>query len=305
MSSSRSNTFENVLTVFFCLHLGRKKKTVVVTGTSTGIGEETAKLLAKKGWIVFAGVRKQADADRLQSHDTNIRPLILDVTKQDQIDAAFEQVRTAVGEDGLDALVNNAGLAIMGPAEFTSLNDVHKQYDINVYGMIRVTQAAMPLLRTGPPGRVVNVSSIAPLMSAPFGGLYCATKAAVDSFSECFRMEVAKWGIKVSVLKPGPVKTAFGDTALDFMKQIKDQFGEGSKCWEYYKPLLESYEKQSKSFEKSSALPTSSSAVIYRALSAGSPKYIYYDTWKTYFIAKILAWMPRSWYYKAINSMLK
>eukprot|EP00210_Caulerpa_lentillifera_P008394 g8006.t1 len=283
----------------------RKKKTVVVTGTSTGIGEEAAKLLAQKGWIVFAGVRKQSDADRLGSYNANIRPIILDVTQQDQVDAAFEQVRIAVGEDGLDALVNNAGLAIMGPGEFTPVTDFQRQYDINVFGLVRVTQAAMPLLRMGKPGRVVNVSSIAPKMSAPFGGLYCATKAAVDTFSECFRMEVMKWGIKVSVLKPGPVKTAFSDTALGLMKGVESRFQQGSKCLEFYQPLMQSFEKQGKKFEKGAALPTSSSAVIYRALTAWSPKYIYYDTWKTYFTAKILAWMPRSWYYKAISSMLK
>lgn len=262
-----------------------------------------SKLLASKGWTVFSGVRKETDAERLRSYDPNIKPLILDVTNQDQVDAAFEQVRKEVGKEGLDALVNNAGLGILGPSEFTPIGEFQRQYEINVFGMIRVTQAAMPLLRMGTPGRVVNVSSIAPNMSVPFGGVYCPTKGAVDSFSECFRMEVAKWGIKVSVLKPGPVRTAFSDTALDTAKEIRNRFDEGSKCIEYYGETMDKFPEMTKKFDHP-APPSKSSAVIYHALTARSPRYTYFDTWGTYFTVKIINMMPKSLYYKMIGSFM-
>jgi len=285
------------------LLLGRKQF-VVITGTSTGIGEDAAKLLAKNGWKVFAGVRKDSDAERLRSYDPeNIHPLILDVTKQDQIDAAFAQVREAVGEAGLDALVNNAGLGMLGPSEFTPVSDFQRQYDINVFGMVRVTQAAMPLLRMRTPGRVVNVSSIAPDINMPFGGLYCAAKGAVDSFSECFRREVMKWGITVSVLKPGPVKTAFGDTALDIAKDIRNRFEDGSKCIEYYGETLDKFPELTKKMDHP-APPSKSSGVILSALTSRSPRYVYYDTWGTYFTVSILNMLPKSLYYKLMNSLL-
>lgn len=264
----------------------------MVTGTSTGIGEDTAKLLASKGWTVFAGVRKEADADRLQSLDSNIRPLILDVTKQDQIEAAFAEVGAAVGEDGLDALVNNAALAISGPGEFTPISEFQRQYDINLFGIVRVTQAAMSLLRKGTPGRIVNVSSLAPQINMPFGGLYCSTKGALDSFSECFGREVMKWGIKVSVLKPGPVKTSFLSTATEMAKEVKEGFEEGSQCLKYYGSTMLKFLETVTKLNGIYASLSCSSAVIYGALTARFPRFYCYDTWGTYFTAVILNWMP-------------
>eukprot|EP00210_Caulerpa_lentillifera_P003739 g3572.t1 len=280
-----------------------QKKTVVVTGCSTGIGEDVSKLLASKDWIVFAGVRKQSDAVRLRSYNSNIKPLILDVTKQDQVDAAFAEVSREVGAAGLDALVNNAGLGILGPSEFTPVSEFQKQYDINVFGLIRVTQAAMPLLRKGEPGQIVNVSSIAPNMNVPFGGVYCPTKGAVDSFSECFKMEVMKWGIKVSVLKPGPVRTAFSDTALDAAKAIRNRFDKNSKCIEYYGETLDKFPEMAKRFDHP-APPSKSSAVIYNILTSQSPRFVYFDTWGTFFTVKILNMLPKFLYYKLMSTFM-
>jgi len=240
----------------------------VVTGTSSGIGEDTAKFLASKGWTVFAGVRKEADADRLQSLDSNIRPLILDVTKQDQIEAAFAEVGAAVGEDGLDALVNNAALAISGPGEFTPISEFQRQYDINLFGIVRVTQAAMSLLRKGTPGRIVNVSSLAPQINMPFGGLYCSTKGALDSFSE------------------------FLSTATEMAKEVKEGFEEGSQCLKYYGSTMLKFLETVTKLNGIYASLSCSSAVIYGALTARFPRFYCYDTWGTYFTAVILNWMP-------------
>lgn len=173
--------------------LGDGKKSIVITGTSTGIGEATAKVFLEKGWIVFAGVRKDSDADRLSSLDPNLRPVLLDVTNQTQIDKAFAKIEAEVGERGLDALVNNAGFSFLAPIEFFPLKEVQRQFDVNVFGVVRIMQAALPLLRRGSPGRIVNVSSVTPEVKAPLAGIYSATKSALDSISESTRRELAEW----------------------------------------------------------------------------------------------------------------
>eukprot|EP00210_Caulerpa_lentillifera_P003630 g3465.t1 len=269
------------------------KKSIVITGTSTGIGEDTAKLFAKKGWIVFAGVRKQADADRLASYDSNIKPVILDVTNQAQVDKAFEDIRVAVGEDGLDALVNNAGLAYMGPTEFFPMSKVQQQFDINVFGLIRVTQAALPLLRIGAPGRIVNVSSIAPEFCAPLGGMYCGTKGAVDCISESMRRELAEWGIKVSVLKPGPVKTKFQDTVVARTSEVQEACPEGSEGYTLYGKIMKNFPLAIKKVEAVGvASPSASSSVIYTAVTSSNPRNFYWDTWGTWFSIGLLGMLP-------------
>eukprot|EP00210_Caulerpa_lentillifera_P003612 g3447.t1 len=282
------------------------KKSIVITGTSTGIGEDAAKFFAKKGWIVFAGVRKQSDADRLSSYDSNIKPLILDVTNQEQVDKAFEEVRVAVGTDGLYALVNNAGLGYMGPAEFFPLNKVQRQFDVNVFGVIRVTQAALPLLRIGSPGRIVNVSSIAADLSAPLLSMYSGTKGALDSISESMRRELAEWGIKVSVLKPGPVKTSFQDTAVAHTAEVQEAFPVGSRGDELYGKLLKNFPS---AIEKSKKLgvadPSASSSVIYKALTVKNPRNFYWDTWGTWLSMLVTGLLPTWLVDKALHSLFQ
>ena len=165
-----------------------------MTGTSSGIGEAIAKFLVTKGWTVFAGVRKESDGEKLRTVSANIKPVILDVTKEDQVHSAIENVRVAVGQEGLDVLVNSAGLALLGPMEFTPMSDVLKQYDVNILGLIRVTQAAMPLIRMGTPGRIVNIGTVGSEMRTPYAGIYQSTKAALVTVNESMRREVAQFG---------------------------------------------------------------------------------------------------------------
>ena len=172
-----------------------KRKTVLITGCSSGIGEDAAKFLVENGWTVFAGVRKEADAEKLRSVDSNLKPIILDVTKEDQVRRAIEEIRVAVGEDGLDGLVNNAGMSISGPFEFSDMSVIRRQFDVNIFGVIHLTQEALPLLRTGKPGRIVNIGSVACHQHLPFLSFYCATKSAIVSLSEGLRRELAQFGL--------------------------------------------------------------------------------------------------------------
>ena len=171
-------------------------KTVLLTGASRGIGLATATLLAENGWIVFAGVRKQEDFDKLQALHSNIRPVILDVTKPEQIASAIEAVRVAVGESGLDALVNNAGGTTFCPVEFFPPEDFEYDFQLNAIGVFRVTQAAIPLLRSGvKPGRIVNVSSFVGRAPAQLISAYSSAKHAMEAFSSILRQELKSSGV--------------------------------------------------------------------------------------------------------------
>ena len=148
-------------------------KTVVITGASTGIGAATARYLSQQGWCVFAGVRKQADGDRLKDGaEGDLRPIILDVTNSQSIETAVKTVSDSLGSARLAGLVNNAGIAKMGPLAIQPLDDFEAHFAVNVFGMLRVTQAFVPLLgadpsRTGKPGRIINITSVGGKIAAP------------------------------------------------------------------------------------------------------------------------------------------
>ena len=194
-------------------------KTVVITGASTGIGEATALYLAKHGWRVYAGVRKQSDADALSaSSEGDIRPLILDVTRQEHLETAVRTVSETLKGETLTGLVNNAGIANMGPLAIQPLDDFKAHFEVNVFGLLRASQAFAPLLgmdksRTGAPGRIVNITSVGGRISAPFLGAYTATKHAVEAITDTLRRELVIFGIDAIAVGPGSVKTPIWDKA--------------------------------------------------------------------------------------------
>jgi NAD(P)-dependent dehydrogenase (short-subunit alcohol dehydrogenase family) len=172
-------------------------KTVLVTGASTGIGRATALLLAREGFTVYAGVRKDADGQELGS---TVIPIKLDVTDAGQITEAVARI------GHLDALVNNAGVGVTGPVEVVPLDALRWQYEVNVFGQIAVTQAMLPLLRASR-GRVVTVGSVGSWITMPFGGPLCSSKHAIRSLNDALRMEVKPWGIEAILIEPGSIHT--------------------------------------------------------------------------------------------------
>ena len=194
-------------------------KTVVITGASTGIGAATARYLSQQGWRVFAGVRKQADGDRLKDGaEGDLRPIILDVTNSQSIETAVKTVSDSLGSARLAGLVNNAGIAKMGPLAIQPLDDFEAHFAVNVFGMLRVTQAFVPLLgadpsRTGKPGRIINITSVGGKIAAPFLGAYTATKHANESMTDTLRRELLIYGIDAIAVGPGSVKTPIWDKA--------------------------------------------------------------------------------------------
>jgi len=186
------------------------QKAVLVTGASTGIGREIAETLARDGYFVYAGARKQKDLDALNAID-NIQAVRLDVTVQEEIDAAVETVRE--GGKGLHGLINNAGIYIGGPLIEVDVDEVQWLMDVNVYGVIRVTQAFAPLIIESK-GRISTVGSIAGILSGRFSGPYSMSKHAIEAYTDSLATEMAKFDVHVSVIEPGNYDSAIADTAL-------------------------------------------------------------------------------------------
>ena len=186
-------------------------RSAVVTGASTGIGRACALLLHSKGWMVFAGVRRAEDGDALrQAASDRLHLLPLDVTAPEQIRAAAARVAAAVGQSGLDALVNNAGIAVAGPLEFVPPAELARQLEVNVIGQVAVTQPFIPLLRQAR-GRIVNMGSVSGLVSLPFMGPYSASKFALEAITDALRLELTPWGIGVIIVEPGTIATPIWD----------------------------------------------------------------------------------------------
>jgi NAD(P)-dependent dehydrogenase (short-subunit alcohol dehydrogenase family) len=196
-------------------------KSVVVTGVSTGIGWGCAKVLIAQGFRVFGSVRKQADAARLSAElGPNFIPLIFDVTDEAAVRAAAEQVAVALDGEPLAGLVNNAGIAVAGPLLHLPVAEFRQQMEVNVTGVVIVTQAFAPLLRlrdgaSGKPGRIVNISSVGGKNGTPFLAPYNASKFALEGLSEALRRELLLFGIDVIIVAPGAVATAIWGKAQE------------------------------------------------------------------------------------------
>jgi NAD(P)-dependent dehydrogenase (short-subunit alcohol dehydrogenase family) len=194
-------------------------KSVVVTGSSSGIGWGAAKVLLEKGFRVFGSVRREADGERLKTEfGANFVPLLFDVTDAAAVNAAAEQVSGALAGETLAGLVNNAGIAVAGPLLYLKIDEFRQQLEVNVTGQVIVTQAFAPLLgadrsRKGGPGRIVMISSVGGKNANPFMGPYCASKFAVEGLSESLRRELMLFGIDVIVIAPGAVATPIWDKA--------------------------------------------------------------------------------------------
>jgi NAD(P)-dependent dehydrogenase (short-subunit alcohol dehydrogenase family) len=186
---------------------GLERGAIVVTGASRGIGEACVLVLAKLGFMVFAGVRTIADGDCLKRKSPgNVIPVLLDVTSGGSIASAVDTVSSFVGESGIAGLVNNAGIAVAGPLELLPISDLRRQFEVNVFGQMAVTQAFLPLLRKAR-GRIVNMGSKEGKMAMPLVGPYCASKFAMEALTDTLRMELKPWGIGVSIIEPGVVAT--------------------------------------------------------------------------------------------------
>lgn len=190
-----------------------KSKNILITGASTGIGYDLVKVFLANGYSVIGSVRKQEDADRLAADfGENFKAVLFDVTDHAAIDQVAEELTSEIGEEGLAGLINNAGIAVGGPLMDLSIDDYRRQFEVNVFGLIKVTQAFLPLLGAKAnceiePGKIIQISSIAGEFGMPFMSAYASSKHALEGVSESLRKELLLFGIDVVVIQPGPIKT--------------------------------------------------------------------------------------------------
>lgn len=243
---------------------------VVVTGASTGIGEACALRLDKEGWRVFAGVRKEEDGQRLkQQASDRLKPLMLDVTEQPQIDAAARTVMETVGETGVGGLVNNAGIGVPGPLEYLPIEDLRWQFEVNTFGHIAVTQSFLPLIRRGR-GRIVNITSIAGRFTTPFLGPYAASKHALEALSDALRQELRPWGIPVAVVEPGSIATPVWEKGQKRADELEERLPEEAMM--RYRKSIDAMRSAAREFESRGMAPDRVARAVAHALTSGRPR---------------------------------
>jgi len=188
-------------------------QSIVITGASSGIGKATAKYFAEKGWKVAATMRTPEKETELTTID-NVSVYQLDVTDLDSINTATEQILNDFGT--VDVLLNNAGYGLAGPFEVATREQIQRQFNTNVFGLMDVTRAFLPHFRENKSGMILNVSSIGGLITFPMISLYHSTKWAVEGFSESLSYELKPFGIQVKIIEPGGVATDFGGRSMAF-----------------------------------------------------------------------------------------
>jgi NAD(P)-dependent dehydrogenase (short-subunit alcohol dehydrogenase family) len=212
-------------------------RSVLITGASSGIGRACVEAFDRLGWRVFAGARQDRDLERLATSGSGrVTPLRLDITDADQVAAAARAASDALGDRGLDALVNNAGIVVAGPLELCPPDDFRRELEVNVTGHLVVTQAFISLLRRAR-GRIVFMSSASGRVALPLIGPYAASKAAVEAMADALRVELKPSGLSVSVIEPGPVATTMLERSIHAAEGRFDDMGPEATA--RYRPMLE------------------------------------------------------------------
>ncbi|MCP4426818.1 MAG: SDR family oxidoreductase [Chloroflexi bacterium] len=266
---------------------------ILITGASTGIGYDAARDLIEHGYHVFGSVRKQSDANRVKNElGERFTPLLFDVTDEAGVKTAVPQVEATVGKHGLFGLVNNAGVAVPGPFMHLPLNELRRQIEINVIGLLSVTQAFLPLLgaqkdASHPPGRIINISSTSGKTAYPFVGPYAVSKHALEALSTALRRELIIYGIDVIVINPGPIQTPIWDKA------------EEAEITPYVNTDYEAFLRQAQAFTIArgrAGMPVEAvSKVIRKALESKRPS-TYYPVVRSRLLNwHIPQWLPARW----------
>jgi NAD(P)-dependent dehydrogenase (short-subunit alcohol dehydrogenase family) len=248
-----------------------EKGAVLVTGASTGIGRATALRLELDGYRVFAGVRKQEDAESLLKaavHD-RITPVTVDVTEGPSIQAARATVEDEVGERGLAGLVNNAGTANAGPIEHLPVEEFQKVIDVNLTGQYAVTQAFLPLVRRAR-GAVVFITSIGGLVATPFMSPYHASKFGLEGMADALRREVSPWGIRVVIVEPGSIATPIWDKGTEEFERAEP--GMGPEAKRLYGSQMEAMKEAIRETAERGIPPEKVAGVVSKAISSPRPR---------------------------------
>ena len=243
---------------------------VLITGASSGIGETCALMLDARGYQVFAGVRRPGDADRLRARGSDrLCPVMLDVTDSTAIASALATVAGAVEARGLAGLVNNAGIAMGGPLEYLTSDEMRAQFEVNVFGLHAVTREFLPLVRRAR-GRIVHIGSISGRITAPFTGPYAASKHAVEALGDALRLELAPEGLHVAIVEPGQVRTPIWDKSRAAFATVAERIPEEGRA--RYGPRLKVLEWMVERAPRVASAPEAVAEAVIHALESDAPR---------------------------------
>lgn len=272
------------------------KKVILITGASSGIGKETALHLIRDGHIVYGAARRVEKMKELE--DAGGHTLKMDVLEEDQMHSGISQI---VAEHGrIDVLVNNAGYAVYGSVEDITIDEARRQFEVNIFGLARLTQLVLPHMRAQKSGTIINISSIGGKIFTPLGSWYHATKHALEGWSDCLRMEVEQFGIDVVIIEPGAIKTEF----IDVMNQpMLDRSANGP-----YEALAKAIDKAGQeAYSKPSrhSGPEVIAKTISKAVSAKKPKTRYASGAMAGLLLFMRKWLSDRGFQKVLMSQMK
>ncbi len=280
---------------------------VLVTGSSTGIGKACAIHLAEKGFSVIAAVRRPSDGQPLEAASKNLRTIQLDIADPQSIADAKTQITEITQDTGLAAIINNAGIGVFGPVEFVSLDDWRRQFEVNVFGHIAITQTLLPLLRRHVElqghnsARIVFIGSVAGRVTIPTLGPYSASKHAIAAVATALRMELRDQGILVSLLEPGAIQSEIWRKGDETVAAVSHD----SPAYKLYGRQIDAVAHTSRK-SAADAIPADVVAkLVHKCLTARRPP-IRRTVGRDAMFAAIGQWiMPRSWFDKIIRKALK
>lgn len=264
------------------------KKTIFITGASSGIGKETAKFFAKKEWNVAATMRSPENEDELNAFP-QIKIYRLDVTQPEDIETAMKAATSDFPT--IDVLLNNAGYGAVGAFEKASRKEIRAQFEVNVFGLMDLTHAFIPLFRKQGHGMIINVSSVSGQVTSPLYSMYNASKYAVEGFSESLQYELKQFNIQVKNIQPGPVKSDFRGRSL---KLFRNENVTG------YEPLEKAILSGMEERNKTAAHPLLVAETIHKAITDGKDKLRYPVGNQAKILLKVRKYLPSSWFNKLV-----
>lgn len=263
-----------------------EKKVILLTGASSGIGFQTAELLAKQGHTVYGAARRVEKMEPLK--EFGVKPIRMDVTDEQSVSEAVEAIIKAEGR--IDVLVNNAGYGSYGAVENVSMEEARKQFDVNIFGVAMLIKKVLPYMRAQHSGTIVNIASIGGRLTTYFGAWYHATKYALEALSDALRMETKPFGINISIIEPGGIKTPWGFIAADHL-------AESAKGGAYEEQAEKTAAGMRKQYEGNMmSKPIVIAKAISRAVNSRRPKTRYTVGFMAKPLVWLHGWLPTRWF---------
>jgi NAD(P)-dependent dehydrogenase (short-subunit alcohol dehydrogenase family) len=267
-----------------------KRKTVVITGASSGIGRACVSRMSSAGWLVFATVRKASDRERLRG-EKNVYAVMMDVQDASTVSTAAEEVSSQLNGGGLDGLVNVAGIGMVRPIEYAPIPDVREIFEINFFGQLATIQAFCGMVRKAR-GRIVNVTTVGVNLAIPFGGLLNSSKCAFGMLSDTLRLELRPFGVRVIAVEPGSISTPAVDKTLGNLEEVISSLP--AEARQRYGPMIRKVGQRGYEMEKSGSSPDVVATTIHHALTSDRPRIRYRVGKHAWLLASLPKILPES-----------